>query len=441
MATVMSPVRERSAGSWRRVAVAMFAVGWGANQFSPLLIEYRHALSRSAGVLAGLFGIYAAALIPGLLIGGPVSDRIGRRPVLLPFVLASPLATLMLMLGPRSLPVIAAGRALAGLCSGVVFGSATAWVQELSDDPAASARRSAVALSAGFACGPAVAAALAQWAPGPLVLPYLPHLVIGLAAVLLLWPTPETVQRGAGLGERTGPRRWPPQALRSARFWLAAAPAAPWVFGAASLAFVVLPQQVTSAGSESVGYAGLITTITVASGIAVQPLARRLEARRRLAGEIAGLACAGVRAAEAIAVSGASSRPGAVGVAVAFGLAYGLCLVSGLRECERLAAHGQHGAVVACFYALTYLGFGAPYLVDGLNGPFGRTGTFTVLAVVAAVSAAWTFLYTARRGARVPAQAQALTSPSSRRRAASPKATNRRPRIHHCWCRARRCRW
>src|SRR5579875_3546178 len=122
MAAVMAPVRERSAGSWRRVAVAMFAVGWGANQFSPLLIEYRHALSLSAGVLAGLFGIYAAALIPGLLIGGPVSDRIGRRPVVLPFVVASPLATLMLMLGPRSLPVIAAAR-----------------VQELSDDPAASA--------------------------------------------------------------------------------------------------------------------------------------------------------------------------------------------------------------------------------------------------------------------------------------------------------------
>src|SRR6202000_2041808 len=143
MATVMSPVRERSAGSWRRGAVAMFAVGWGANQFSPLLIEYRHALTLSAGVLAGLFGIYAATLIPGLLIGGPLSDRIGRRPVVMPFVIASPLATLMLMLGPGSLPVIAAARALAGLCSGVVFGSATAWVQEPADEPAARPRRDA----------------------------------------------------------------------------------------------------------------------------------------------------------------------------------------------------------------------------------------------------------------------------------------------------------
>jgi MFS family permease len=418
MAAIVVPGAARPAGSWRRVAVAMFAVGWGANQFSPLLIEYRHELSLSAGTLAGIFAIYAATLIPGLLIGGPVSDRIGRRPVVLPFVVLSPLATLMLMLGPRSLPVIAAGRALAGLCSGVVFGSATAWVQELSDDPAASARRSAVALSAGFATGPAIAAVLAEWAPDPLVLPYLPHVIIGLVAVLLLWPTPETVRRGAGAGE-TGPdqqpaarRRWPPQAVRTARFWLAVAPAAPWVFGAASLAFVVLPQEITRKGSLSVGYAGLITTITVASGIAVQPLARRLEARHRLSGEIAGLACAAVGTGVAIAVVGASSRAGAVGCAVAFGLAYGLCLVSGLRECERLADRGQHGAVVACFYALTYLGFGVPYLVDALNGVLGRDGTFTALAIVAAASAVWTLLYTARRGARVPAQA--LTSPSSR---------------------------
>ena len=51
-----------------------------------------------------------------------------------PFVALSPLATLLLVLGPRSLALIAVGRALAGLCSGVVFGAATAWVQDVSPD-------------------------------------------------------------------------------------------------------------------------------------------------------------------------------------------------------------------------------------------------------------------------------------------------------------------
>ena len=103
----------RTPAAWVRVALVMFAVGWGANQFSPMLIVYRHALGLSAGEIAGLFGIYAATLIPGLLAGGPLSDRFGRRACVLPFAALSPVATLLLILGPHDLALIAAeiGRA------------------------------------------------------------------------------------------------------------------------------------------------------------------------------------------------------------------------------------------------------------------------------------------------------------------------------------------
>src|ERR1700721_3790393 len=175
-------VTRRDSAAWVRIAFAMFAVGWGANQFSPMLIVYRHELRLSTGAVAGLFLVYALTLIPGVFIGGPASDRFGRRRVVLPFVVLSPLAPLLLVLGPRSLALISAGRALAGLCSGVVFGAATAWVQELSHGTGQSARRAALALTAGFGLGPVAAAVLAQWAPDPLILPYPPHLVIGVAA-------------------------------------------------------------------------------------------------------------------------------------------------------------------------------------------------------------------------------------------------------------------
>ena len=168
-------VTRRSPRAWIRIAFAMFAVGWGANQFSPMLIVYRHELRLTAGEVAGLFLVYALPLIPGLLVGGPASDRFGRRPVVWPFVALSPLATLLLVLGPRSLALLAVGRALAGLCSGVVFGAATAWVQDVSPDrgpgngPSSglSVRRSALALTGGFGLGPVVAAVLAQWAGRP----------------------------------------------------------------------------------------------------------------------------------------------------------------------------------------------------------------------------------------------------------------------------------
>jgi len=55
----------------------MFAVGWGANQFSPMLIVYRHDLRLGAGAVAGLFLVYALTLIPGLLVGGPARTASG----------------------------------------------------------------------------------------------------------------------------------------------------------------------------------------------------------------------------------------------------------------------------------------------------------------------------------------------------------------------------
>jgi hypothetical protein len=389
----------RTPAAWVRVALVMFAVGWGANQFSPMLIVYRHALGLSAGEIAGLFAIYAATLIPGLLAGGPLSDRFGRRACVLPFAALSPVATLLLVLGPHSLPLIAAGRALAGLCSGMVIGPATAWIQDLSGGDARSARRAALALSAGFGLGPVVAAFLAQWVRDPLVVPYLPHLALGTAALAigLTAPGPRRGQARPGQA-RPGQagRRWPPAALRTREFWLGVALPAPFVFGTAALAIVVLPEEVTSARSLSAGYAGLMTILAFGAGIGVQPAARRVAARRPHAGIIAGLGAAAAGAAVSVAaVAGPSQVLAGVG-AVLLGLAYGLCLVCGLHDAEQLAGPRDRGTVLAAYYVLAYLGFAAPYGVDGLNAALGKPGTFALLAVVAAVIAGLTWARAAR---------------------------------------------
>ena len=376
----------RAPAAWIRVAFAMFAVGWGANQFSPMLIVYRQALGLGATEIAGLFGIYAATLIPGLLAGGPLSDRFGRRACVLPFAALSPVATLLLILGPHDLALIAAGRALAGVCSGMVFGPATAWVQDLSGGSALSARRAALALSAGFGFGPIVAAALAQWAPHPLVVPYLPHLVLGVVALAAVWTVPDV--RRAGTPALAGPaaRRWaPPAALRTRAFWLTVAPAAPFVFGSMSMAIVVLPEEVTSASTLSAAFAGLMTALAFAAGIGVQPVARVLAERSDRLGILAGTGAAAAGAAvSAIAVAGPDRVLAGLG-AVLLGLAYGLCLVCGLHQAEQLSDATDRGAVLSCYYVLAYLGFSAPYAMDGLNEVFGKPGTFAVLAVAAAV--------------------------------------------------------
>jgi hypothetical protein len=58
--------------------------------------------------------------------------------------------------------------------------------------------------------------------------------------------------------------------------------------------------------------------------------------------------------------------------------------------------------VLAAYYVLAYLGFGAPYAVDGLNPTFGQPGTFAVLAGIAAVVGGLTWAH-AGRSATPPA--------------------------------------
>ena len=49
--------------------------------------------------------------------------------------------------------------------------------------------------------------------------------------------------------------------------------------------------------------------------------------------------------------------------------------------------------MVACYYALAYLGFAAPYLAAGLGAVTSQAGAFGILAGIAVVVAAWTAGY------------------------------------------------
>ena len=76
---------------WLVVAAVVFVVAWGGNQFTPLLIMYRadHGFSTSAVNL--LLFAYVLGIVPGLFIGGPLSDYFGRKPLLLP----APMVTML----------------------------------------------------------------------------------------------------------------------------------------------------------------------------------------------------------------------------------------------------------------------------------------------------------------------------------------------------------
>jgi hypothetical protein len=349
----------------------MFAVGWGANQFSSLLLAYKLHRGLSDGTGDALFGVYALGLIPALLALGPISDARGRRAITCGAGALSGVATCALIAGDHSLALLYLGRLLAGAASGAAFAAGTAWVKELSvapHDPAADseagARRAAIALSAGFGLGPLAAGLLAQWAPDPLLVAYLPHLAV---VALVLGPglrAPETVPSHTARATRS-------VLVASAsthRFQRVVSPSAPWVFAAPSIAFAVLPAMIAAdLGHFQIGFAAFTAALTLAAGVLIQPLARRIDRTGPGRGLLTGLTAmlAGLAlAALAVAIG---SWPLALPADILLGAGYGLCLVSGLLEVQGLAAPGELASLTAIFYALTYVGFAAPIAIAELE--------------------------------------------------------------------------
>ncbi|MEX1043379.1 MAG: MFS transporter, partial [Acidimicrobiia bacterium] len=179
----------------RRLLVAIFAVAYGTNVSTPLLLLYQDRLDLSAWTVTALFAAYPIGLIPALLLGGPASDLRGRRRVTLPFVVLSGVASVLMIFGADTLWLLYLGRVLLGVVSGVVFAGMSAWIQELdvAGDPLAAAKLTSTTLYAGFGLGPLVSGALGQWGPAPAVLPYVIHLVMVIIAVPMMTRSRETV--------------------------------------------------------------------------------------------------------------------------------------------------------------------------------------------------------------------------------------------------------
>jgi MFS family permease len=355
--------RRRPPG-WLAAALVLLGAGWGSNQITPLLLVYARRFALSTATTEALFGVYALGLVPGLLLAGPIADSRGRRHVAIPAAALSLVASCTLLAGNHAQALLFAGRFLAGLSSGAAFGSATAWLRELSRPPFgaasdhAAALRAAAAMTLGFGVGPLVAGLLAQWAPLPTVVPYLPHIALMAALLPCLRGVPETVPRQ----DRHERRLMIPE-LKTPRFRQIVVPLAPWVFTCPAIAMALLPSIVAAdRAADGTALVALVATICAASGVAVQPIARRLDAR---AGGIRPATVGLTVLAAGLLLSALTAETRAMWLllpcAIVLGAAYGICLVAGLVEIQRLAKPQNLARATAVYYVLTYLGFAAPY--------------------------------------------------------------------------------
>jgi predicted MFS family arabinose efflux permease len=376
----------RPGRAWLPVAAVMLFIGWGGNQFTPLLPAYRERLGYTAVDVDVFLGAYVLGLLPGLLLASALSDRYGRKPLLLLGGAASPAGSAALAVGAGGQPVaLMAGRLLSGLAVGVAMSVGTAWVTELSPGrPGAGARRASTCLTLGLGVGPGVAGVLTEWGPLPLQLPYLVQIVLVLPALILLLVTGREPPRATGRARLRVP------AAAHRRFRWVVLPMAPWIFGSAGVAYAIVPQVV----GGGLLFTTALTVTTLGTGVAVQPIARRLDSVSTARAVFVSMILMTLGVVAAAITAATRSTWWAVPTALLLGAAYGIAVVSGLLEVQRIARPDDLAGLTGVYYALAYLGFLLPAALAAASHHFGYPAMLAVLAVVAAgctaiIGSAW----------------------------------------------------
>jgi hypothetical protein len=177
---------------------------------------------------------------------------------------------------------------------------------------------------------------------------------------------------------------------------------APWVFAAPAVAFALLPSVVGAAHStDGIALTAVVAMVAAMAGVLIAPVARRLDAHAAdnraatlgLAVVVAGMALSAFTTHE-------HHRWLLVPSSIVLGMGYGLCLVAGLVEVQRLAHPEALAGLTAIYYVLAYIGFAVPYVVALAAHLTGYATLLLITAGLALMTAVWV-----RLQARAPAPA------------------------------------
>ena len=168
---------------------------------TPMYALYGERMHFAVLTTTVIFATYAVGVLSALLLFGRWSDVLGRRPVLLAGA-AFALISAVVFLFADDVALLLVARVLSGFSAGVFAGTATAAVVEAA--PPARRERAAVAATianiGGLGAGPVLAGLLVQYAPYPLQLSFVVHIVLVVLAVGAVLLAPETSSRTGRLG-------------------------------------------------------------------------------------------------------------------------------------------------------------------------------------------------------------------------------------------------
>ncbi|QKG23117.1 MFS transporter [Actinomadura verrucosospora] len=372
-----------------------------SNAATPLYVLWQRDIGFSKGTLTVVFAFYIVGLLGSLLVSGVLSDRLGRRPVLLP-ALALALVACGVFATAGTVTALIVARLLTGIAVGATVSAGMAAVTDVAGPHrrrlAALLASSAMVFGAGL--GPLLSGVLSETLPAPAVTVFAVEAVLLATAVLVVMrmplPRSGTAGRTSGTAARTtstAARTWirvPGVPRGSAmRLVLGIAVFAPGIT-ATSFVLSLGPSLLSGLlGTGNRAIAGGLAFLMFAAATGVQFAVQRL--RRRTVLLAGAAATAAAMAALVAAVHGGSVAALAASAALA-GAGQGMGQLGGLSLLNSAVPPGRLAEANAAFNIGGYVPAGllpvtAGYLSDAVGLTTGATLFAAVLAALAAAGA------------------------------------------------------
>ncbi|WP_217923154.1 MFS transporter [Miltoncostaea oceani] len=366
-------------GSWKAL-IGMLVLTMGTSTLTPLLPLYKSHFGISTGTATLLFVTYTVTVCPTMLIAGNLSDRLGRKRLLLPAMVLMTLASLVFALA-ESVPLLFAGRVLQGLAIGGFLGVGAAFVVDHArvESKALAAALAGVFFRLGFGLGPGLAGLAAQYGPAPRHTPFWGHIVLMVIGIIAIATASETLMRKAEPGPfriRIGV-----PAGQARGFLTYVAPATFMMSFVEGTVLSVVPIFVSETlDVKNLAVIGAIGFMVLALGGLAPFLARGLEPRLSMT---IGVLLASTLSLLIVASSTLDNVGIVLFAAAAIGLSNGFILYGGTVICGTIVPIGERGKLMSLLYMCAYAGtiptVALGYLADGI----GLTATLGIFSAVA----------------------------------------------------------
>ena len=371
---------------------------------TPLYTLYQSLWGLSPLMITVVFGVYALAVLTGLLIAGRVSDHLGRRPVLITATVAQAVVMLMFATAAGAAGLVAA-RVVQGLTTGAALSAVGAAMIDLNKVRGTMAN--ALAPPFGSALGGIIAGFFVQFLPAPTHLVYAALAAVFVAQSIGLMLMKEPITPRPGVWQSLRPQLALPAAAREPLLLAVPVLIAVWALG--GLYACLGPMLVRAMlGSNEPLLGGLSLFVLAASGGVAVLLLRDLEARRMM---VLGALCLGVGIGIVMwAMSLDSIGLFFAGTAVA-GVGFGTGFQGAVRSVVSVVGPHERAGTLSIVFIVSYISMGVPAIIAGATVRHGNLlATAEVFGAVVMALAAAALIATVLRttsSSRAPARAAA----------------------------------